>query len=61
VRALTMAKFMRSFVVSAALTAAISLLLIETQTDLREMEQALAAARDAAPGLAVGCHRSTSR
>jgi methionine synthase I (cobalamin-dependent)/5,10-methylenetetrahydrofolate reductase len=29
------------------------LLVIETQTDLREMEQALAAARDAAPGLAV--------
>jgi homocysteine S-methyltransferase len=31
----------------------VDLLLIETQTDLREMEQALAAARDAAPGLAV--------
>ena len=29
------------------------LLVIETQTDLREMEQALAAARDAAPGLVV--------
>jgi methionine synthase / methylenetetrahydrofolate reductase(NADPH) len=31
----------------------VDVLVIETQTDLREMEQALAAARDAAPGLAV--------
>ena len=29
------------------------LLVIETQTDIRELEQAVAAARDAAPGLAV--------
>ena len=33
--------------------AGVDLLVIETQTDLREMEQALAAAREAAPGLAV--------
>ena len=33
--------------------AGVDLLAIETQTDLREMEQALAAARTAAPGLAV--------
>jgi methionine synthase I (cobalamin-dependent)/5,10-methylenetetrahydrofolate reductase len=33
--------------------AGVDMLVIETQTDLREMEQALAAARDAAPGLAV--------
>ena len=31
----------------------VDLLVIETQTDLREMEQALAAAREAAPGLVV--------
>ena len=37
----------------AALAAGVDLLVIETQTDLREMEQALAAAREAAPGLAV--------
>ena len=33
--------------------AGVDLLLIETQTDLREMEQALAAARDVAPEIAV--------
>jgi homocysteine S-methyltransferase len=33
--------------------AGVDLLMIETQTDLREMERALAAARDAAPDLAV--------
>ena len=39
---------------AAALAGAgVDLLVIETQTDLREMEQALAAARDGAPGLAV--------
>jgi homocysteine S-methyltransferase len=39
---------------AAALAAArVDLFVIETQTDLREMEQALAAARDAAPGIAV--------
>jgi methionine synthase I (cobalamin-dependent)/5,10-methylenetetrahydrofolate reductase len=31
----------------------VDLLIVETQTDLREMEQALAAARDGAPGIAV--------
>jgi methionine synthase I (cobalamin-dependent)/5,10-methylenetetrahydrofolate reductase len=38
---------------SALAGAGVDMLVIETQTDLREMEQALAAARDAAPGLAV--------
>jgi methionine synthase I (cobalamin-dependent)/5,10-methylenetetrahydrofolate reductase len=39
---------------AAALAAAgVDLLVIETQTDLRELEQAVAAARDAAPGLAL--------
>lgn len=38
---------------SALARAGVDLLVIETQTDLREMEQALAAARDGAPGLAV--------
>ena len=38
---------------AALVDGGVDLLLIETQTDLREMEQALAAARDAAPGLAV--------
>jgi methionine synthase I (cobalamin-dependent)/5,10-methylenetetrahydrofolate reductase len=38
---------------SALAGAGVDMLMIETQTDLREMEQALAAARDAAPGLAV--------
>jgi homocysteine S-methyltransferase len=39
---------------AAALAGAgVDLLVIETQTDLREMEQALAGARDAAPDLAV--------
>ena len=38
---------------TALVDGGVDLLLIETQTDLREMEQALAAARDAAPGLAV--------
>jgi methionine synthase I (cobalamin-dependent)/5,10-methylenetetrahydrofolate reductase len=38
---------------AALCDAGVDLLLIETQTDLREMEQALAAARDAAPGIAV--------
>ncbi|MEP6972780.1 MAG: bifunctional homocysteine S-methyltransferase/methylenetetrahydrofolate reductase [Actinomycetota bacterium] len=37
----------------ALATGGVDFLLIETQTDLREMEEALAAARDAAPGLAV--------
>ena len=39
--------------VAALVTAGVDLLVIETQTDLREMEQALAAAREAAPALAV--------
>ena len=39
--------------VTALVGAGVDLLVIETQTDLRELEQALAAARDAAPGLAV--------
>jgi homocysteine S-methyltransferase len=39
--------------VAALVDGGVDLLLIETQTDLREMEQALAAARDAAPGFAV--------
>jgi len=38
---------------SALVEAGVDLLMVETQTDLREMEQALAAARVAAPGLAV--------
>ncbi len=38
---------------AALVEGGVDLLLIETQTDLREMEQALAAARDAASGLAV--------
>ncbi|MGZ8630651.1 MAG: bifunctional homocysteine S-methyltransferase/methylenetetrahydrofolate reductase [Actinomycetota bacterium] len=38
---------------AALAEAGADLLVIETQTDLREMEQALAAARDAAPGLVV--------
>jgi homocysteine S-methyltransferase len=38
---------------AALVEGGVDLLLIETQTDLREMEQALAAARDAAPDLAV--------
>ena len=38
---------------SALAEAGVDLLVIETQTDVREMEQALAAAREAAPGLAV--------
>jgi methionine synthase / methylenetetrahydrofolate reductase(NADPH) len=37
----------------ALVEAGVDLIMIETQTDLREMEQALAAVRDAAPGLAV--------
>ena len=38
---------------SALAEAGADLLMIETQTDLREMEQAIAAARDAAPGIAI--------
>ena len=38
---------------AALADAGVDLLVIETQTDLREMEQALAGARDAAPELAV--------
>ena len=38
---------------AALAEAGVDLLVIETQTDLRELEQAVAAARDAAPGLAV--------
>lgn len=38
---------------AALVEGGVDLLLIETQTDLREMEQALAAARDVAPELAV--------
>jgi len=38
---------------AALADAGVDLLVIETQTDLREMEQAVAAARDAAPGLAL--------
>jgi homocysteine S-methyltransferase len=38
---------------TALAQAGVDLLVIETQTDLREMELALAAAREAAPGLAV--------
>jgi methionine synthase I (cobalamin-dependent)/5,10-methylenetetrahydrofolate reductase len=38
---------------TALVDAGVDLIMIETQTDLREMEQALAAARDAAPGLTV--------
>ena len=38
---------------AALVDGGVDLLLIETQSDLREMEQALAAARDAAPGFAV--------
>ena len=38
---------------AALADAGADLLVIETQTDIRELEQAVAAARDAAPGLAV--------
>ena len=38
---------------SALATAGVDLLVIETQTDVRELEQAVAAARDAAPGVAL--------
>jgi homocysteine S-methyltransferase len=38
---------------AALADAGVDLLVIETQTDLREMEQAIAAAHDAAPGVAV--------
>jgi homocysteine S-methyltransferase len=37
----------------ALVEAGVDVLVIETQTDLRELEQAVAAARDAAPGLAL--------
>jgi methionine synthase / methylenetetrahydrofolate reductase(NADPH) len=38
---------------AALAEAGVDLLVIETQTDMREMEQAVAAAREAAPGLAL--------
>ena len=38
-------------------TAGVDLLVIETQTDVRELEQAVAAARDAAPGVALARER----
>ena len=45
----------------ALATAGVDLLMIETQTDVRELEQAVAAARDAAPGVALAASATFTR
>ena len=47
--------------VAALASAGVDLVVVETQTDLREMEHAVAAVRDAAPGLALAVSATFTR